>query len=189
MFDKKHNKAIIIFGLPGAGKGVASDIIKSTINSFHVSMGEVIRKTASEEQKERINQGNLLSDESVVYLFEKYLNNERFSENSVIILDGIPRTVFQVDYVNKSFDVIGSLYIKVDENVAVARLIKRKQEQGRKDDEEAVIKKRMKINRSVVEDILKRIQEVGIVVTEVNGDVSKENMSNNISNVVKKIVS
>jgi adenylate kinase len=64
------------------------------------------------------------------------------------VLDGFPRTIKQaeeLDEMLKKFDekITSVLSLKVDEEELVKRLLKRAQDQGRKDDTEEVIKNRL----------------------------------------------
>ena len=102
---------IVIFGPPGAGKGTQSNFIVEKFKLHQLSTGELLRKeikdsTSLGKQIESIiNDGNLVSDEIVSDLIEKYLSNENFKNR--LIFDGYPRNLVQVknlDNLLKKYD-------------------------------------------------------------------------------------
>ena len=73
---------IVIFGPPGAGKGTQSNFIVKKFNLHQLSTGELLRKEIINKTKlghqisSIINSGNLVSDEIVSDLIEKYISDE-----------------------------------------------------------------------------------------------------------------
>ena len=90
---------IVIFGPPGAGKGTQSNLIVRKFNLHQLSTGELLRKEIKNNSKlgqeitSIINDGNLVSDEIVGDLIEKYLSNETYKNR--LIFDGYPRNLTQ----------------------------------------------------------------------------------------------
>ena len=90
---------IVIFGPPGAGKGTQSKFIVKKFNLYQLSTGELLRteiknKTElGQEITSIINSGNLVSDNIVSDLIEKYISDKNL--NNKIIFDGYPRTLNQ----------------------------------------------------------------------------------------------
>jgi len=91
---------IVIFGPPGAGKGTQSNFIVKKYKLHQLSTGELLRreikdKTALGKQIESIiNIGNLVSDDIVSDLIEKYISDINYK--SRLIFDGYPRNLVQV---------------------------------------------------------------------------------------------
>ena len=73
---------IVIFGPPGAGKGTQSNLIVKKFKLHQLSTGELLRKEIKNNTKlgkkisSIINSGNLVSDEIVGNLIEKYISNK-----------------------------------------------------------------------------------------------------------------
>ena len=71
---------IVIFGPPGAGKGTQSNFIVKKFNLYQLSTGELLRKEINNKTQlgkqisSIINDGNLVSDEIVGNLIEKFNN-------------------------------------------------------------------------------------------------------------------
>ena len=107
---------IVIFGPPGAGKGTQSSFIVKKFKLHQLSTGELLRKeiknkTELGQQIESIiNSGNLVSDQIVSDLIEKYVSNKTFQ--SRLIFDGYPRNLTQVK-------ILDSLLKKYDQKINI----------------------------------------------------------------------
>ena len=83
---------IIIFGPPGAGKGTQSKFIVDKYNLYQLSTGELLRHEIKNKTQlgnqiaSIINTGELVSDEIVSDLIEKFISNDIYKNN--IIFDG-----------------------------------------------------------------------------------------------------
>ena len=90
---------IVIFGPPGAGKGTQSKFIVKKYNLHQLSTGDLLRGEIKNKTKlgmeisSIINSGELVSDEIVGNLIEKFVSNNLYQNR--IIFDGYPRTLPQ----------------------------------------------------------------------------------------------
>ena len=72
---------IVIFGPPGAGKGTQSNFIAKKFQLHQLSTGDLLRKEIKNQTRlgneisSIINSGNLVSDQIVSDLIEKYISN------------------------------------------------------------------------------------------------------------------
>lgn len=92
---------LIIIGPQGCGKGTQAEMLAQKFDSAVIEMGGMFRAMAKEDTElgklihETIHEKKILvSDEIAVAAFEESLG--KISENSGVILDGIPRTMAQV---------------------------------------------------------------------------------------------
>ena len=96
---------IVIFGPPGAGKGTQSNFIVNKFRLHQLSTGDLLRKEIKNQTKlgneisSIINSGNLVNDDVVSGLIEKYISNKIYKNR--LIFDGYPRNLNQVTNLNK----------------------------------------------------------------------------------------
>ena len=116
---------IVIFGPPGAGKGTQSNFIVEKFKFYQLSTGELLRKEIKNKTNlgnkisSIMNLGNLVSDEIVGDLIEKYVSNNKYKDK--LIFDGYPRNLIQAknlnDLLNKydqKIDLVLRLSVKLD---------------------------------------------------------------------------
>lgn len=96
---------LVIFGPPGAGKGTQSKFIVKKFNLFQLSTGELLRNEIINKSQlgldisSTMNSGNLVSDEIVSNLIEKFISNNDYQNR--FIFDGYPRNQSQAKNLNK----------------------------------------------------------------------------------------
>ena len=119
-------KCIILLASPGAGKGTASDYIENKYGYKHISTGSLLRNEAlvNEEIKSLIDKGVFVSDETVMDVLKRNINNEN------IILDGMPRNLNQAKILDSflkenNIDLEKVIFIDIDEEIAAKRVISR----------------------------------------------------------------
>ena len=95
---------IVIFGPPGAGKGTQSNFIVKKFNLYQLSTGELLRKEIKDKTdlgvkiSSIMNSGQLVSDQIVSDLIEKFISNKKFENR--LIFDGYPRNKSQAENLN-----------------------------------------------------------------------------------------
>ena len=149
--------AILLFGMPGAGKGTQGRLLGTMAGLFHISTGEIFRTLDRSTEDGRtvrdlIDHGNLVPDELAVRLWRGWLNSAlsdgRISPRSdVLVLDGIPRSAAQCRMLESRIDVLAVVHLSTtDEEPLVERLLKRAATDGRDDDRnEEIIRHRFEI--------------------------------------------
>ena len=143
---------LILFGPPGAGKGTQAIKIAEKYGWVHISTGDILRSEVSQgtalglKVKAVMEAGILVSDELLIEIMESVFRKNNTAGG--FVLDGFPRTLNQAKELDRMLVKLETkvslvLSLDVDEEELVKRLLKRAQEQGRKDDTEAVIKNRL----------------------------------------------
>lgn len=122
---------LILLGLPGAGKGTASERIVDEFHLAHISTGDMFREAIANETpvgleaKSYIDNGNLVPDEVTAKLVEERLQQKDTEKG--FILDGFPRTIVQAELledITKRLDkrLTNVISIDVGEDVLIKRL-------------------------------------------------------------------
>ena len=145
---------LILRGPPGAGKGPQAKVISERLGVPAISTGDIFRVNVSQETplgleaKRYMDAGEYVPDEVTNQMVRDRIAEPDAAEG--FLLDGYPRTVEQVGELgamlssaNQGLDHVLELTVDVDE--VVARLVRRAAEQGRSDDTEAVIRRRLEI--------------------------------------------
>ena len=158
---------LLIIGPPGAGKGTQAVKIAEELKIPAISTGDIFRKNIKEETelgkeaKSYIDSGNLVPD--------SVTNNAAHG----FLLDGYPRNIAQVHELDailadKNQQIDRVLLLVADNDELVARLLNRAAEQGRTDDNEEVIRHRLKVYEEETAPLIAKYRERGIV-KEVDG--------------------
>lgn len=185
---------IALFGPPGAGKGTQSEFLVQEYNLFYISTGDILRNELANETKlgleakSIIASGGLVSDEIIVQIIEKTIVSNPFSRG--FLFDGFPRTYIQAYILeglmiklNTSLNCLISL--EVDEEESVSRLLNRGKTSGRMDDNETVIRNRLKEYNEKTLPVLKFYKDRGIL-RAVNGNQSIEKVTVDIMDVIRE---
>jgi adenylate kinase len=145
---------LVLMGPPGAGKGTQAGFIAGLLGIPHISTGDIFRSNVSQgtplglEAKRYMDAGDYVPDDVT-----NAMVRDRLAEQDCIpgfLLDGYPRTVEQVEELDAmltandhSLDAVVELVVDVDE--VVSRLVRRAADQGRSDDTEDVIRRRLHV--------------------------------------------
>ena len=184
---------IVIFGPPGAGKGTQSSFIMRKFDLHQLSTGELLRneiKNNSELGKEistTINSGNLVSDSIVSNLIEKYISNNLYKNR--LIFDGYPRNLIQAKNLEnlliKYKQKIGVvLKLSVSLETIKKRILERKLQEKRPDDEQEIAVKRFQTYEKNIEPVINFYKKLNLLKV-VNGEGSIIEISKEISGLIE----
>jgi adenylate kinase len=154
--EERHRyRSIILFGMPGSGKGTQGGVLGQLPDLVHISMGDVFRKIPrtgkfGREIEHYTSQGMMVPDDLTVRIFERHLNILEMQELLVpeqhtLILDGLPRNQAQAERLDGFIDVIQIFHLKINDTVkAMDRLRARALRENRLDDmSDEVIQRRL----------------------------------------------
>lgn len=188
---------IALFGPPGAGKGTQSEFLIKQYNLFYISTGDILRKELADETKlgleakSIIAKGGLVSDEIIVQIIEKTIKNN--PDANGFLFDGFPRTFVQAYILeglmiklNTALDKLIS--IEVPQEESVIRLLERGKVSGRLDDNEEVIRNRLKEYDEKTLPVLNFYKERGNYVA-VNGLQSIKKVTKAIKKEINEVLS
>ncbi|MGV9723234.1 adenylate kinase [Nocardia beijingensis] len=159
---------VVLLGPPGAGKGTQAVLLSEKLGVPHISTGDLFRANISQqtplgrEAQKYLDAGDLVPSDVTNRMVEARVN-EPDAVNG-FVLDGYPRTVDQADALEK---ILKDMNTKLDavvrfvvpEDTVVERMLAR----GRADDNESVIRNRLRVYREETEPLLDHYD--GLVVS------------------------
>lgn len=164
---------MLIMGPPGAGKGTQAQAIAEHYGVKAISSGDIFRRNIKEKTAiglkiaEVIAAGEYVSDDLTNALMLNEMALPEFSHG--YLLDGYPRTVGQVEFMDlalkrhgNALDVVISLVADPEE--LVGRLLKRAEIEGRADDNEETIRRRLEVYRAETAELMDIYRAKGLLV-------------------------
>lgn len=188
---------IALFGPPGAGKGTQSQLLVEKYKLFYISTGDLLRKEIKAgsplglEAQSIIAAGGLVSDEIIVQIIEKTITDN--PQANGFLFDGFPRTYIQAYIleglmIKLNTTLSALINLELCDSLSVQRLLKRGQSSGRSDDNETVIRNRLKEYNDKTLPVLQFYSEKGLR-HDVDADQSIEQVHEAILHVVRKELS
>lgn len=145
---------IVLMGPPGAGKGTQAVFVAEKLGIPHISTGDIFRANVSAgtplgiDAKRYMDAGEYVPDSVTNAMVRDRLAQADAATG--FLLDGYPRTLDQINELDDILSSIGHsvervVEITADTDEVVARLLNRALEQGRADDTEDVIRRRLEV--------------------------------------------
>jgi adenylate kinase len=133
--EERHRyRSILLFGMPGSGKGTQGAVLGQLPSFVHISMGDVFRKTPrngkfGREIEQYTSQGLMVPDDLTVRIFERHLNILEMQEvvmpeQHTLVLDGLPRSSTQAERLAGFIDVIQIFHLKIYDTLKVVERLK-----------------------------------------------------------------
>jgi adenylate kinase len=164
---------IVFMGPPGAGKGTQAALLSALLGIPHISTGDIFRANVSEgtalgiKAQSYMDAGEYVPDGVTNAMVRDRLTHE--DARAGFILDGYPRTVEQVAELDAMLSAEKTkidhvIELTVDVDVVVSRLVKRSAEQGRTDDTEEVLRRRLEVYAEQTVSLVEVYQDRGLLV-------------------------
>jgi adenylate kinase family enzyme len=185
-------RALLLLGPTGAGKTpLGWELEKRRLlgkKIHHFDFGENLRKVAQglipfeEEDRKLImdilKEGRLLKPEEFYlaeHLLNSFLTQVSFKKEDLLLLNGLPRNLYQAEKLSNFIEMEGVIYLKIDERTLFLRLktdpaMDRKE---RTDDLEELVFKKLKWFREENLPLLEYYSAKGVKIIELN--VSEKN--------------
>lgn len=173
---------LIIMGPPGSGKGTQAEHIARHFGIPAISTGDLFRAHVRDktelglEAGEYMDRGEFVPDHVTTDMLKQRMEEADASDG--FLLDGYPRTVIQIGALDEMLAVRGKpleavLALTAADDELVARMLRRAQEQGRSDDTEAVIQRRLELYRDETQPVVTAYSQRGILLM-VDGSGARE---------------
>jgi adenylate kinase len=168
---------LLIVGPPGAGKGTQAARLTERYGIPAIATGDIFRENIRNETplgvevKAIVDAGDYVPDTLTNALVTSRLEQDDALDG--FLLDGYPRTVDQISYLDQLLAGRGQaldavILLVADKEEVVARLRKRAVEQGRTDDTEEAIRHRQDVFARETAPLIPVFRERGLLV-EVDG--------------------
>ena len=164
---------MVLLGPPGAGKGTQAARIAERLNIPAISTGDIFRANVAgatelgTQAKAYMDKGEYVPDSITNAMVADRIAQADCEDG--FLLDGYPRTTAQVGELDSMLKASGLaldvvVEITADAEAVVARLLKRAGEQGRADDTEPVIRRRLEVYAESTAPLADIYAERGLLV-------------------------
>ena len=166
---------LVLLGAPGSGKGTQGEKLVAHFGIPKVSTGDALRAAVKAgtplglKAKAVMDAGGLVANEIVIGIVEERLGQADAKKG--FILDGFPRNTAQAEVLDQMLVKLGqpgisnAVHLHVTDEEIVKRLLDRAIKEGRADDKEDVIRKRIEVYNAETSPLLNYYQKQGKVVT------------------------
>jgi adenylate kinase len=187
---------LVLFGPPGAGKGTQSNFLTHQYGFVHLATGDLLRSqvaqgtTLGQKAKALMDEGKLVPDEIVIDMIEHKIQSN--PEAKGFLFDGFPRTVAQAEALDRMLEgretkIAGMIALEVPEAELKTRLLKRAEIEGRADDTEETIQKRLNVYNTTTLPVAEFYRAQGKLHT-IDGQGAMEDITARIYKVVQGLV-
>ena len=165
---------LLLIGAPGAGKGTQAVQLAETFGIPAISTGDIFRyNVKNETELGKLAKSFMDRGEYVPDSVTNDLVRSRLAESDAaagFLLDGYPRTAEQVAELDNMLETAGTaldavVLLTADTDEVVRRLLNRAIEQGRADDTEDVIRRRLEVYQEQTAPLISVYAGRNLVVT------------------------
>jgi adenylate kinase len=186
---------VLLLGPQGAGKGTQAKRIADEYGIPHIASGEILRQemAAGSELGRRVqdiyDRGDLVSDDTMIELIRNRL--EQPDAESGFVLDGFPRTTVQAEALDSMMSDIGRNFsvvfaLQIPDGVAFERLRRRAELEGRADDTDEAIQRRLDNYHRETEPLIEYYRVRGNLVP-IHGDRSENEVFAEIQRALEQV--
>ena len=186
---------VLLLGPQGAGKGTQAKRISAEYEIPHIASGEILRaemQAGTElglRVKDVYDRGDLVSDDLVIELIRTRLGQA--DADAGFILDGFPRTTVQAEALDQMFSDIGRSFsvvfaLQIPDGVAFERLHRRAELEGRADDTDDAIRRRLENYHRETEPLIEYYRVRGNLVP-IHGDRTENEVFSEIQSALEQV--
>ena len=166
---------LLLIAPPGAGKGTQAARIANHFGIENIASGNLFREEVragtelGKKAEGYLGKGDLVPDELVLAMLSDRLKRVKGGREGGFVLDGFPRTVQQAEAADRLFAASGEpidavIYLDVDREESVRRMLRRARPEGRTDDQEPTIRHRLDVFETRTKPLLEYYAHRGLVI-------------------------
>jgi adenylate kinase len=186
---------VLLLGPQGAGKGTQARRISEEYGIPHIASGEILRaemQAGTElglRVKDVYDRGDLVSDDLMIQLIRTRL--AQADTEAGFILDGFPRTTVQAEALDEMFNDIGRSFsvvfaLQIPDEVALERVLRRAELEGRADDTDDGIRRRLENYHRETEPLIEYYRVRGNLVS-IHGDRSENEVFAELQSALEQV--
>ena len=187
---------ILLLGPQGSGKGTQASKISETYGIAHIATGDILRAAiaAGSELGARVqpiyDSGGLVPDDLMIELIRARMSEDDAADG--FVLDGFPRTMEQARALDAMLQELGRelsivFELQVSDDVCVQRLLRRVELEGRTDDTEEAILKRLRLYHTETEPLVEYYRAQGNLVG-IHADRTVEDVFEEIQEALDEVL-
>ncbi len=161
---------MVMLGQPGAGKGTQAARIAAHFGIVHLATGDILRANVAEGTplgrmaQEYVDSGELVPDELVVDIVLERLGQPDCRAG--FVLDGYPRTIAQAKILDRRLGELDTpLTVVLNLEVPEEELFHRLRARSRPDDDEDILRTRLRVYRSATQPLLDYYDDQDLLVS------------------------
>jgi adenylate kinase len=186
---------LLLLAAPGAGKGTQARRLSERYGIEAISSGELLRQAVAADTPigqaaaAYLERGDLVPND---LMFELILDRVKAAAaRGGYILDGFPRNREQAERARKialdeGVAANAAIYLDVSHDESIRRILGRSSQEGRTDDQEAVIRHRLEVFDTETLPLIDFYRDLGIVI-EVDGEQLADRVTEQIVDHLSKL--
>ena len=186
---------VLLLGPQGAGKGTQAKRIAAEYGLPHIATGDILRRAMAEgtplglKVKPIYDSGGLVPDDLMIELIRERLSEPDTAEG--FVLDGFPRTFVQAEALDAMLREIDRplslvLELQVPDEVAIERLSRRAEIEGRADDTPDAMRKRLQVYHAETEPLVEHYRARAALVV-IHGERSVDEVFAEIQTTIETL--
>ncbi|MFO0809407.1 MAG: adenylate kinase [Gemmataceae bacterium] len=172
---------LVFVGPPGSGKGTQAKLLHERLGLTTIGTGDMFREAVAHKTpvgsrvESYIHSGKLVPDDLVIELVAELFRSDNHPTR--FVLDGFPRTLAQAVALEailrqNHLDLKAVLKFEIPDEEIVERLGGRRMTQGRSDDGEETVRKRLRIYHDYADSLCEHYRRQGLLaVVDATADV------------------
>ena len=185
---------LLLFGPPGCGKGTQAALLAQRLGVPAISTGEMLRQavTAGNALGKRVDAiiraGKLVDDVTMAAVVRERLTRDDARRG--FLLDGYPRNGEQAAMLEEILheqgkDVDAAIFLEVPSEELVRRMSGRREEAGRADDQDSVVRERLRIYEEKTAPLVDYYEKRGLL-RHIDGNRPVDSVATSIISALRR---